>query len=725
MISVLTGIVLMVAIGTVIQRADGVSEYLEPEGPSVVLSNDVVTAQVNNLLRIDVFANDDGVEPAYRAALRVVSAPACGRVFVQQGTLQYLPDPACVGEQTIGYGIDGLDDVPAALVVAHVSGPGLGAPVRETEPVVATAVPAGGTQDEQQAASPQPASAQPEAVAAQTTTLPAQTEVVQAQEPGAAEGLATTLATTLAQGGADIANASTTAEGDLAGGFVPLARPDRLLVDATDPVLPASELPGPELSEPETVRADLAALGVPAVDDGVTGHGGSADSPVAGSQDQIEIAYLQPSPPPARLRRAQITPVIAGTEPAALGIAEPTDRLAPANPNPSDAEPSRSIDVVKASEPSLTDFLVAIFDRPEPTSTAPAELRSPDALRNQAIAPTALDPSAHARAPDALAETDNLVTAALSQTPVAPGQEAPLAIEPAPVTALAVTSDQEVRSAPDGGQQIDLGSIATPEPTAPVAPEPQADVLAALPSATAECTTPPALTLDVKRSAQTTITLEAACHAGTVAELEYSGLRFALPIDPSGVGSFAALGFEPNADAVITFVSGDVMDFDLPFRSVDRVSRVALLWDAPIRLELNALEFGADLGSSDHVRPDNPRRFEDVRRQGGGFLTQYRSKNGVGQNAQIYSHWHRRGGTTGIVKLLIDFASRHRDRAAEACGTGPFAAPQFLVLRSAKGRVDRPILRRLASESCSDVAQESADKSLIYDAVSDLVVTQR
>ena len=85
MISILTGILLMVLVGTVIQRADGLSEFFgpsEPETPAVpiaALTHDTVTIPADALARIDVLANDVGLSPQSRASLAVTKSPDCGR----------------------------------------------------------------------------------------------------------------------------------------------------------------------------------------------------------------------------------------------------------------------------------------------------------------------------------------------------------------------------------------------------------------------------------------------------------------------------------------------------------------------------------------------------------------------------------------------------------------------------------------------------------------------
>ena len=177
------------------------------------------------------------------------------------------------------------------------------------------------------------------------------------------------------------------------------------------------------------------------------------------------------------------------------------------------------------------------------------------------------------------------------------------------------------------------------------------------PVADPNCTTPPSAELEIRRAARTIVRIAAPCQPESVAELNYSGLRLAIPLDRQGQGKVLALGFEANAAAIVKFTDGKEINFDLPFRGIGRIERIAVVWDIPVALELHALEFGAKTGDQNHVNPLHPRAFGDVRRAGGGFLHTYRAYAGYGQNAQIYTHWKRRGGEGGIVKLMIDASS--------------------------------------------------------------------
>ena len=135
MISILTAILLMVLVGTVIQRADGLSGLLgddasapeaePPAAPVVALTHDAVTIPAEALARIDVMSNDPGLPSEARASLRIVRLPECGRVFVQAQALQYLSNASCVGQQVLSYGVtvDGTELV-AEVQIEVIGKPG-------------------------------------------------------------------------------------------------------------------------------------------------------------------------------------------------------------------------------------------------------------------------------------------------------------------------------------------------------------------------------------------------------------------------------------------------------------------------------------------------------------------------------------------------------------------------------------------------------------------------
>jgi hypothetical protein len=280
--------------------------------------------------------------------------------------------------------------------------------------------------------------------------------------------------------------------------------------------------------------------------------------------------------------------------------------------------------------------------------------------------------------------------------------------------------------------------VAAIDPTSPVTPDagqpaqqqqteqaaqPDEIDLAALPSGELACVVPPSITLDVKAAGETLLMINSPCHADSVAELAYSDLSFGVKIDRSGRGEIEVLGFETSVEASLGFEDGEALDFTVPFTGVDRVERVALSWSDPVALEIHAFEFGAEAGSPGHVFPGQPKSFRDVRRRGGGYLTEFLPVEGVGDFVQVYSHWVRRGGDAGVVKMYLDFASRHRDRLAGTCGEGEFAQPTFTVTRSSRGRFEGQTTTRLGAMACDEI--DKVEDHLIGAALRDIIISQR
>lgn len=266
--------------------------------------------------------------------------------------------------------------------------------------------------------------------------------------------------------------------------------------------------------------------------------------------------------------------------------------------------------------------------------------------------------------------------------------------------------------------------LASTQPQAELEPQPQGrpQTVPAAQQPAAQCDTPAVLTVDVRLGALTGVSVQSPCDALDVAVVRYDDLEFAFALDAAGAGSILVPGFQPATSAELWLPSGNGSVFDLAFEGTENMERVGVVWDAPVQLDLHAFEFGADIGSAGHVRPDRPGSFELVQWKGGGYLSTWRSVQGRGQNVSVYTYWRRPGGRSGIVDLSLDFASRQAEGAPETCGGGALAQPDFKVIRMLGGRSQRPERRRIAALDCTAVA--GSDR-FIRDALDDIVVRRK
>jgi hypothetical protein len=125
MMGMLTFVVIMIALGTIIQRVDVIERFFGDGPTAIVLQRDEVIVRANALTQIDVLANDDGVDQADAENLFISQQPACGRVFIRDGKARYLPAERCAGTQSFRYAISGRDyvDPGEVAVVVRINEP--------------------------------------------------------------------------------------------------------------------------------------------------------------------------------------------------------------------------------------------------------------------------------------------------------------------------------------------------------------------------------------------------------------------------------------------------------------------------------------------------------------------------------------------------------------------------------------------------------------------------
>ncbi len=123
--SILTGLVIVVAMATLAQRSDDLIDFFLRERAAMIApADDTVVAAAGDAILIDVLANDLNVIEADRANLRIVASPSCGAAEVAEAGILYVANDLCIGEQVFSYCAARGDSCPVAFVRVAVQGPG-------------------------------------------------------------------------------------------------------------------------------------------------------------------------------------------------------------------------------------------------------------------------------------------------------------------------------------------------------------------------------------------------------------------------------------------------------------------------------------------------------------------------------------------------------------------------------------------------------------------------
>ena len=136
--SILTGLVIVVAMATLAQRSDQLANFLFGEKEaSIAPQNDSFAILAGESQIIDVLANDTNAKAEDASNIHILVSPSCGAAEAADGGVLYISNDRCVGAQLFAYCVRRGDECASASVTVNVSSDvaGLGATPRQSQPV--------------------------------------------------------------------------------------------------------------------------------------------------------------------------------------------------------------------------------------------------------------------------------------------------------------------------------------------------------------------------------------------------------------------------------------------------------------------------------------------------------------------------------------------------------------------------------------------------------------
>ncbi len=191
-----------------------------------------------------------------------------------------------------------------------------------------------------------------------------------------------------------------------------------------------------------------------------------------------------------------------------------------------------------------------------------------------------------------------------------------------------------------------------------------------------------------------------ACRAKQDVVVEYGGARLMRGFDARGrldttIDAFA----ERTAPVELTFADGSQRSVAVTAKDLDAVTKIALIWRAPVNLDLHAFEYAAVRGEPGHVWAGAPSSLEAARaetepqRRGRGFLSTRADDANAGPDGdrlEVYTLVHVAGQAPGTIALAVDYETRGELPVGATCGTGAMAEVPFSIVQlSASGQVSR------------------------------------
>lgn len=120
--SILTGLVIVVAMATLAQRSDQLFDFFFNEKEaSIAPQNDSFALFAGESEIIDVLANDENAKPEDEANIHILVSPSCGAAEASDGGVLYISNDRCVGAQLFAYCVRRGDECASASVTVNVA----------------------------------------------------------------------------------------------------------------------------------------------------------------------------------------------------------------------------------------------------------------------------------------------------------------------------------------------------------------------------------------------------------------------------------------------------------------------------------------------------------------------------------------------------------------------------------------------------------------------------
>ncbi|SPH23598.1 hypothetical protein DEA8626_02662 [Defluviimonas aquaemixtae] len=130
--------------------------------------------------------------------------------------------------------------------------------------------------------------------------------------------------------------------------------------------------------------------------------------------------------------------------------------------------------------------------------------------------------------------------------------------------------------------------------------------------------TPAVMTLEPGARAMLKLDLTASCYPNERVTISHAGLTFAVATDLGGELELTLPAMASTARVEVRFASGEGIGAEQAVTGLGALTRVAVQWNGPADLHLNAYENGAGFGDAGHVSAESPRHRTTSE---GGFLT--------------------------------------------------------------------------------------------------------
>lgn len=181
------------------------------------------------------------------------------------------------------------------------------------------------------------------------------------------------------------------------------------------------------------------------------------------------------------------------------------------------------------------------------------------------------------------------------------------------------------------------------------------------------------------------VALLSPCRRTQTVRFVYAGFEFQRRFAEAGDLDMRLDCFAGDSAAVdVIFEDGSQVALAVAALDLHRVAKIAVLWEAPVNLDLHAFEYAARLDAPGHVWAGVPSSAEEAEARtaetgrGHGFISSVSDGSRAGRQLEVYTVWRDGRLKSGVISLALDYESRWRQpQTPETCGDGRYSEIRY------------------------------------------------
>jgi hypothetical protein len=193
------------------------------------------------------------------------------------------------------------------------------------------------------------------------------------------------------------------------------------------------------------------------------------------------------------------------------------------------------------------------------------------------------------------------------------------------------------------------------------------------------------------------VSIQSPCRRGQQVNLRYGPIVMQQTLDDKGNAEFTAdLFLGTDVETNVSFSDGNKQHIQLVAVDLDKVTKVGIVWDAPVNLALHAFEYAAAPGEAGDVWRGAPRDATTVAAlitqdgRGHGFMSSVDASKAAGPKAEVFTFEKSNGQSRGAIAMGLDYETRGTEPGGEACGNGRYAQVAIqVIIRDPSGVIRR------------------------------------